>query len=143
MGHVSSISLGVALNTKKNVICIDGDGSHLMHQGGVLLAANFNLPNLRYFLLNNGVHESVGGQKTIGLEVNFKKIAASFGFKFVRSCKTTTQLLKTLYEIKKKNDSCFIEIKTDEESFSKLPRPKKLLKAHKKKILNFLKNKNV
>ena len=43
------------------------------------------------------------GQKTIGLEVNFKKIAASFGFKFVRSCKTTTQLLKTLYE-QKKND---------------------------------------
>ena len=73
-----------------------------MHQGGEL--PNFNLPNLRYFLLNNGVHESVGGQKTIGLEVNFEKI---FPVLALNLLDLQQPQLKTLYEIKK-NDSSFI-----------------------------------
>ena len=31
MGHTSSIALGMSLNTKKNVYCVDGDGSFIMH----------------------------------------------------------------------------------------------------------------
>ena len=36
MGHTSQIALGIALNSpQKKVICIDGDGSVLMHLGGL------------------------------------------------------------------------------------------------------------
>ena len=35
MGHASSIALGVSLNKKNEVICLDGDGSILMHLGSV------------------------------------------------------------------------------------------------------------
>ena len=34
MGHLSMIALGYTINSKqKNVICLDGDGSFLMHLG--------------------------------------------------------------------------------------------------------------
>ena len=39
MGHVSMISFGIALNTNKKVVCIDGDGSVIMHMGNLTKVA--------------------------------------------------------------------------------------------------------
>ena len=33
MGHTASVALGYSLTSKKKVICLDGDGSILMHLG--------------------------------------------------------------------------------------------------------------
>ena len=41
MGHTSSVALGYSLSTKKKTICIDGDGSFLMHLGSIKTAGNF------------------------------------------------------------------------------------------------------
>ena len=46
MGHASSISLGVALKTKKKVICLDGDGSLLMHLGALSTTGYFKIKTL-------------------------------------------------------------------------------------------------
>ena len=35
MGHTSSLALGFSLNNEKKVICLDGDGSLLMHMGSL------------------------------------------------------------------------------------------------------------
>ena len=61
MGHTSSVSLGYSLFSKKKTICLDGDGSFLMHLGSIKTAGTFANKNFKYILLNNNSHDSVGG----------------------------------------------------------------------------------
>ena len=53
MGHTSSVAFGYSLFNKKNTICIDGDGSFLMHLGSIKTIGTFANKNLKYILLNN------------------------------------------------------------------------------------------
>jgi phosphonopyruvate decarboxylase len=62
MGCAIGIGLGVALNTKKTVYVLTGDGALLMHLGSLATVAKLNLPNLKIIVINNGCHESTGGQ---------------------------------------------------------------------------------
>ena len=64
MGHSSMVALGTSLYTNKQVICLDGDGSIMMHMGSLANIGNFARSNYKHVLLNNYSHESVGGQKT-------------------------------------------------------------------------------
>ena len=81
MGHTSSVALGYSLSSKDKIICIDGDGSLLMHLGSIKTAGNFANKNFKYILLNNSSHDSVGGQNTFADNVDFKKLSRSVGFK--------------------------------------------------------------
>ena len=63
MGHASMVSLGYSLSNNKQTICLDGDGSLLMHLGSMILASMKSKANFKHILLNNGCHESVGKQK--------------------------------------------------------------------------------
>ena len=36
MGHTSMVSLGISIKTLDDVICLDGDGSFLMHLGSLV-----------------------------------------------------------------------------------------------------------
>ena len=79
MGHAISLATGVARETAPNrVICLDGDGSVLMHTGAMLLAAQ--QPNLLHIVLDNGVHDSVGGQATGSLRMNWESLSEAFGY---------------------------------------------------------------
>ena len=61
MGHTSQIGLGIALERPdKQVVCIDGDGSVLMHTGNLACIGHLAPRNFKHILLNNGKHESVG-----------------------------------------------------------------------------------
>ena len=73
-GH-TQLSLGVALYEKEDVICLDGDGSFLMHMGGVATAATIIKKNFKYILFDNNSHESVGptNQPTISNKLSFKR----------------------------------------------------------------------
>ena len=51
MGHVSSVAAGIALNNpSKKIVCLDGDGSSLMHMGflPILGSLNLKLSSLRF-----------------------------------------------------------------------------------------------
>ena len=66
MGHTSQIAAGIALAKPfHRILCIDGDGSLLMHSGA--MAVNALCSNLVHIVINNGVHDSVGGQPTLSL----------------------------------------------------------------------------
>src|SRR6056300_125128 len=80
MGHTSSVALGYSLSSKNKTICIDGDGSLLMHLGSIKTAGNFANKNFKYILLNNNAHDSVGGQSTYANDVDFEKLSKSLGF---------------------------------------------------------------
>lgn len=81
MGHTASIALGVAIGrADKRVICLDGDGSLLMHMGSLPIIAQLNPLRFIHVLLNNGAHESVGGQETAAAHLDFRKIAEAVGY---------------------------------------------------------------
>lgn len=82
MGHASSIAAGIATaNKDRPVICFDGDAAALMHMGSFAINASLDLPNLLHVVLNNGVHESVGGQDSVAHRADFTKIAHGAGYK--------------------------------------------------------------
>ncbi len=81
MGHTSSIALGVALGSPdRKVVCLDGDGSALMHLGAMAIIGDLKPGNLLHVLLNNAAHESVGGQPTVAGGMDFRAIAIACGY---------------------------------------------------------------
>ena len=61
MSHTSMVALVILL---VQTICLDGDGSFLMHMGSAVISSKFGAKNFKYILLNNSCHESVGKQPT-------------------------------------------------------------------------------
>ncbi|MCL2315590.1 MAG: phosphonopyruvate decarboxylase, partial [Actinomycetia bacterium] len=85
MGHASSIALGVSLGTDAPVWCLDGDGSCLMHLGAAAVVAQGAPASLRYVVIDNGAHESVGGAPTLGFAIDLPAVLRGLGFAPVRT----------------------------------------------------------
>ena len=132
MGHTQMVSYGVASFSKKKIICLDGDGSLLMHLGSLPIFANYPKKNLKYILLNNESHESVGGQNCISEKINFQKLSNSIGFKkylLIEKPSEINQKLKTFLE---SNSNTFLEVKLNKNSYDQLPRIENLNQIKKK-----------
>jgi phosphonopyruvate decarboxylase len=74
MGCALSIGMGLAMNTTRNVVVIDGDGAALMSLGSLAVAAYLKLPNLKHYVIDNGTYASTGDQPTCSHSVNFATI---------------------------------------------------------------------
>lgn len=86
MGHASMIALGIALqNTHRRVYCFDGDGAAIMHMGNMAIIAKQAPKNFVHVVFNNGAHDSVGGQPTVGFDMNIPGIALECGYRDVIS----------------------------------------------------------
>ncbi|CCK28476.1 hypothetical protein BN159_4097 [Streptomyces davaonensis JCM 4913] len=67
MGMAAPIGLGIALaHPDRRVLVLDGDGSFAMNPGCLPMIAEHR-PNLIHVVLDNGAHESTGGQRTAAL----------------------------------------------------------------------------
>lgn len=81
MGCVLPLALGLALARPDiRVIALDGDGAALMRLGAFATAGVYGPPNLWHLLLDNGVHDSTGGQATVSPRVSFAQIGAACGY---------------------------------------------------------------
>ncbi len=124
MGHCSSIALGIALSRpEQEVVCIDGDGSLLMHLGSITALVDFKPKNLKYILINNNVHESVGGQRTVASELNIFNIVSSISKNDCIVANTTDDLKKLLPDFMDKKELSFLEINVYPGSRDDLGRP--------------------
>jgi len=82
MGHCSQIALGIAMEKpQRPIVCLDGDGSVIMHMGGLATIGARKPANYFHVLLNNAAHDSVGGQPTVGFDIDFAAIAAGCGYR--------------------------------------------------------------
>ncbi len=141
MGHCSSIALGVALaKPKRPVVCIDGDGSMLMHLGALTNIATSNLKNFYYFLLNNRVHESVGGQDTAAKLIDLSSVVNSMHVFQQEKVNTRLKLKARLKNFFKKSGPCFMEIEISSNSRSNLGRPTIAPSENKLEFINFVRN---
>lgn len=131
MGHTSSVALGYSLSNKNKTICIDGDGSLLMHLGSLKTAGDLSNKNYKYILLNNNAHDSVGGQITNANNVDFKKLSMSLGFKNFYLIEKISGINKKIKNFINNKNACFLEARVTISKIKNLPRPKDLIKIKK------------
>ncbi|HEY8612190.1 MAG TPA: phosphonopyruvate decarboxylase [Roseomonas sp.] len=86
MGGASGMGLGVALNSRRPVVVLDGDGAALMKLGTFATIGAYAPGNLVHVLLDNGVHDSTGGQATVSASVDFAAIALACGYRYAAAC---------------------------------------------------------
>jgi len=132
MGHSLSTAIGYSIKSKANVFCLDGDGSVLMHLGSLRTSGYLNIKNLKHIILNNGSHESVGGQKTYAEDINFKKLSESIGFKKYFIIENERDMKKKINSFIKYQGQSIMEVKIKSKSLKNLPRPNDLIKIKKR-----------
>jgi len=139
MGHCSQVALGIALNKPgRRVYCLDGDGSVIMHMGSMAIIGRNAPPSFIHIVLNNGSHDSVGGQPTVGFEISFTEIAKSCGYKIAIGAKTIAEINEGLKYIWANSGPAFLEIRVNKGARNNLARPNIPLKGMKKKLMEEL-----
>jgi phosphonopyruvate decarboxylase len=124
MGHASQIALGIALQKPdKQVYCFDGDGAVIMHSGSLGIIGAACPLNFKHILFNNGAHDSVGGQPTIGFDLSFNDLAKVFNYNKAIVVNTTSELKKQLLSIKTENGPSLLEIRINKGARADLGRP--------------------
>lgn len=125
MGHTASIAMGVAHGQPgRRVVCIDGDGSALMHMGALAIIGQSGLGNLVHVVVNNGAHDSVGGQPTTGFAIDLVAIAKACGYRHASSV-TTAEEVKSAFSAFQGNDGpVLLEIRVNKGARADLGRPK-------------------
>jgi phosphonopyruvate decarboxylase len=139
MGHASQIALGIALSNKdRDVYCIDGDGALLMHLGSLAIIGNAEPKNFRHILINNGAHDSVGGQETVGLKIDTLAIAKACGYKECYSCSSKAELVNLSEKITNVEGPVLLEIKVKKGARKDLGRPTTTPIENKEAFMEFL-----
>lgn len=135
MGHVSSIAFSYAVNSRKKTVCIDGDGSFFMHLGA-LPSFNYEFKNsFLHILLDNGIHQSVGGGVTVGSKVDFQKLVESVGYQKYFEV-TNLNELRTVLKPSNIFHKIFIRILINQSESPNLPRPNKKLSDYSQKFVS-------
>ena len=137
MGHASQIALGIALEKQdRRVWCFDGDGATIMHMGSMAIVAQKAPRNYIHVVFNNGAHDSVGGQPTVGLNIDLPAIAKAVGYKSVFSVSTKEELEKSLSHLGEA--PVFLEIKVKKGNRKDLGRPTTTPIQNKEALMHFL-----
>lgn len=114
MGHALSIALGISVGSPDTtVICIDGDGAMAMHMGAMTSVGQLEVPNLGHILLDNGVHESVGGQPSSLAGSDSVAIALACGYVRASVAATYEELQTQLRSNLRQAGPWFLRVKTE------------------------------
>ena len=141
MGHASQIALGIAINKPdRKVFCFDGDGATIMHAGNMAIIGSVAPPNYYHIVFNNGAHDSVGGQPTVGHQVDIPSVAKSFGYKTVFTVDNEPSLVQKLQTLSQKEAPLLLEIKVKKGARADLGRPTTTPIENKEALMAFLKN---
>ncbi len=111
MGLISSVGLGLALNTNERVFIFDGDGSILMDMGIMAMIGHQKPPNLVHIILDNECYQSTGGQPSISNTAQLNKIAMDSGYLYSTEVNSTESLKVILKDIEVKNGPYLILLK--------------------------------
>lgn len=131
MGHASQIALGMALFFDRKIICLDGDGAVIMHMGSLAIAGSSKADNFIHIVINNGAHDSVGGQPTVGFHIDLIRIAKACGYREAISVSLKTEVAPALRELLNMPGPVFLEIKTKTGARENLGRPTKTPQENK------------
>ena len=86
------------------------------------MISKMNAPNLLHVVLNNGAHESVGGQPSAGHLLEWTSIAQACGYATVgHSVTTKEELIEAIEKLKKTEKAAFIDCRIHKGLTHKLP----------------------
>jgi len=142
MGHASHIALGISMNTNGKIITLDGDGALLMHLGALPAIAHYAGKGFIHLVINNGCHESVGGQPTEAFFADCCGIAAACGYSKTICISNTAELDQWLENGLGSGDTQFVEIRTSRNSRDELGRPAGKPAGWKKEFMDALNQSN-
>lgn len=139
MGHASQIALGIALEKKdRKIWCFDGDGATIMHMGNMAITASLAPRNYIHVVFNNGAHDSVGGQPTVGLDMDLCAAARSVGYMQTFSVRTAEELLAALDKVTTAEGPVLLQVCVRKGNRKDLGRPTTTPIQNKEALMAFL-----
>jgi phosphonopyruvate decarboxylase len=140
MGCVSSIGLGISMvNHRKRIIALDGDGALLMRMGSLATNGYYRPKNLLHVLLDNGSHDSTGGQQTVSHNVGFAKIAHEAGYDQSIVTNNLDDILQCIQKWKQDPVLTFLHVRIRAGSKANLGRPTVKPFEVKERLMSLLK----
>lgn len=141
MGHASQIALGIALQKpERKVYCFDGDGAVIMHMGNMAITASMKCKNYVHVIFNNGAHDSVGGQPTVGLKIDLCAVAKAVGYVATFNVDTEEQLADVLNKIRHQDGPLLVQVCVKKGNRKDLGRPTTTPIQNKMAFMSFLKD---
>jgi sulfopyruvate decarboxylase subunit beta len=136
LGQASSVGLGMAINTSKQVYVIDGDGSMLMNPNILCEIASLKPSNLTLIVLDNGTYSTTGNQKTPAYDlIDLELLARSLGFSSTRKALTEEEITGALKDFEEGPHLLHVVIKPGISECGKTPlNPQKI----KERFMNTL-----
>lgn len=123
MGSASAVGLGVARHTPRTVVVVDGDGAALMRLGTFATIGAHGTANLVHVLLDNEVHDSTGGQRTLSAQIDWAAVAAACGYAQVHTCGDLSGFTDALKSAQATSGPTFIRLPISPGSKAGLGRP--------------------
>lgn len=137
MGHAVSIASGIALaKPHTKVVCLDGDGAMLMHMGA--LSNSAERANLVHIVINNGAHDSVGGQPTRALDLKLGDIARTCGYGLVLEASSLEEIAAAIPAMLRHPASSMVEIRCKRGARADLARPDRTPAENKRDFMQFI-----
>jgi phosphonopyruvate decarboxylase len=137
MGHAVSIACGIARTLPvRRVVCLDGDGAMLMHLGALTESARQR--NLLHIVLNNGAHDSVGGQPTAASRLDLPALAGACGYPHAARAKALEAIAPAMEEMLTCSTAGFLEIRCRRGARCDLGRPTRTPAENKEDFMRFL-----
>lgn len=139
MGHASQIALGIAIQKPdRKIYCFDGDGASIMHMGNMTITGTMKCNNYVHIIFNNGAHDSVGGQPTVGFDIDICQIAKAVGYTAAYSVNNSTALADVLKDIKKTDGTILLNVLVKKGNRKDLGRPTTTPIQNKESFMEFL-----
>ena len=139
MGHASQIALGIAMEkTDRRVWCFDGDGASIMHMGNMAIVASKHPKNYVHVVFNNGAHDSVGGQPTVGLKIDLPAVAKAVGYAVTYSVENLNDLKSILPSVANAEGPILLQVCVKKGNRKDLGRPTTTPTQNKEALMEFL-----
>lgn len=141
MGHASQIAISLAkIQKNRPIFCFDGDGAALMHMGSFATIGQSDASNFNHIIFNNGVHDSVGGQPTVGFQIDFQGIASACGYKNTLKVQDFDELKSAIeFSIQNRGPN-LIDVRVKPGNRKDIGRPKSSPQENKIEMMNYLLN---
>jgi len=121
--------------SSRAVYCFDGDGAVIMHMGSLAVIGTHGPSNFKHIVFNNGAHDSVGGQPTVGHSIDIPAVATACGYRDVFKAVTQEEIKVGIDQLVKAQGPAMLEIKIKKGARKSLGRPPHSLVDAKKMFM--------
>ncbi len=139
MGHCSQIALGAALSRpERTICCVDGDGALIMHMGSLAIIGANAPKGFKHIVVNNGAHDSVGGQPTVAFDIDIPAIAMACGYRKARRVSDPDGLREALDWLARTDGPVLLEVQVARGARKDLGRPTRTPIQNKTDLMDHL-----